>query len=185
MTRSPASSRLARAALLAVTSAALSVAAHGAGGGDVTEFAPALPLTVLVAFAGTALAERGRRPWTILATLGVAQVGQHALLNLGHHVADGPGLGFSPVAMTAAHVVAALLTGLLLARADSALATLATAVSRLVPVRCAFVPTAHRTSLPPTPTGPDTFTAVLLRRVNGRRGPPVLLITRVSQHTLW
>ncbi|NUT46364.1 MAG: hypothetical protein HOV94_03440, partial [Saccharothrix sp.] len=96
MTSRPSPTRLARAVLLAVTSASLSVAAHGAAGGSVTEFAPALPLTVLVAFAGTALAERGRRPWTILAALGVAQVGQHTLLNLGHHVADGPGLGFSP-----------------------------------------------------------------------------------------
>ncbi|MBB5958756.1 hypothetical protein FHS29_005365 [Saccharothrix tamanrassetensis] len=180
MTRRPAPTRLARAVLLAVTSAALSVAAHGAAGGDVTEFAPALPLTVLVAFGGAATAERGRRPWTILGTLGVAQLGQHALLNLGNHVAEGPGLGFSPVAMTAAHVVAALLTGLLLARADSALAALATAVSRLVPVLCAFVPTAHRAGPLPAPTGFDTLTAVLLRRVNGRRGPPAVLITRVS-----
>ncbi|GAA1330460.1 hypothetical protein [Saccharothrix algeriensis] len=181
MTRRPAPTRLARAALLAVTSAALSVAAHGAAGGDPTEFAPALPLTALTALVGTALADRGRSPWAILAVLGAAQVGQHALLSLGDHVADGPGLGFSPVAMTAAHVVAALLTGLLLARADSALTVVSTAVStavsRLVPVLCAFVPTAHATPPPTAPPGPDAPTAVLLRRVNGRRGPPPVLIT--------
>ncbi|ONI82706.1 hypothetical protein ALI22I_38750 [Saccharothrix sp. ALI-22-I] len=158
--------------MLAVTSAALSVTAHGAAGGSVTEFAPALPLTVLIAFAGTAVAERGRRPWTTLATLGAAQLGQHALLNLGHHTADGPGLGFSPTAMTAAHVVAALLTGLLLARADATLHALVTAVSRLLPRPLTpVVPVGVLWSLTPAPSA-NTLVAVLLRRVHGRRGPP-------------
>ncbi|RKT51893.1 hypothetical protein [Saccharothrix australiensis] len=172
MTGRPAPTRLARVLLLAVTSASLSVAAHGAAGGDVTEFAPALPLTVLVALAGTALAERGRGPWAILAALGAAQVGQHALLSLGHHADDGPGPGIGPVAMTTAHVVAALLTGLLLARADQVLAALASAVAHLVPAHPAFVPTAHRPDPLPALAGQDTATAVLLHRVHGRRGPP-------------
>ncbi|WP_367133780.1 hypothetical protein [Saccharothrix sp. HUAS TT1] len=172
MTSRPAPTRLARAALLAVTSAALSVAAHGAAGGSITEFAPALPLTLLVAFAGTAVAERGRRPWTTLATLGVAQVGQHALLNLGHHTADGPGLGFDPTAMTAAHVVAALLTGLLLARADAALHALVGVVTRLAPPPLTPVtPVGALWVLTPAPSA-DTPVDVLLRRVHGRRGPP-------------
>ncbi|MER5261289.1 hypothetical protein ABTZ99_04280 [Actinosynnema sp. NPDC002837] len=172
MTSRPAPTRLARAVLLAVTSAALSVTAHGAAGGSVTEFAPALPLTLLVAFAGTALAERGRRPWTILATLGVAQVGQHALLNLGHHAADGPGLGFSPTAMTAAHAFAALLTGLLLARADAALHALVGVVTRLLPPPHTPVAPAGALWAPtPSPTA-NVLVDVVLRRVHGRRGPP-------------
>ncbi|MFD1150177.1 hypothetical protein [Saccharothrix hoggarensis] len=171
MTTRPAPTRFARAVLLAVTSAALSVAAHGAAGGAVTEFAPALPLTLLIAFAGTALADRGRRPWTTLATLGVAQVGQHALLNLGHHGVDGPGLGFGPAAMTAAHVVAALLTGLLLARADAALSALVTAVFRLLPPLEPLAPVGAPVALVPAPAA-TTPVSVLLRRVNGRRGPP-------------
>ena len=97
MTRRPAPTRFARTVLLAVTSAALSVTAHGAAGGEITEFAGALPLTLLIAFAGTALAERGRTPWTILATLGVAQLAQHALMNLGHQAHDRSGPGFDPV----------------------------------------------------------------------------------------
>ncbi|MEU4442559.1 hypothetical protein AB0K14_01305 [Actinosynnema sp. NPDC050801] len=172
MTSRPAPTRLARAVLLATTSAALSVAAHGAAGGSVTEFAPALPLTLLVAFAGTALADRGRRPWTILGTLGAAQLGQHALLGLGHHAADGPGLGFSPTAMTVAHVVAALLTGLLLARADAALHALVGAVTRLLPPPATpVVPAGALWALAPAPAV-DTPVDVLLRRVHGRRGPP-------------
>jgi hypothetical protein len=172
VTTRPAPTRLARAVLLGVTSAALSVTAHGAAGGSVTEFAPALPLTLLVAFAGTALAERGRRPWTILAALGVAQLGQHALLTLGHHAADGPGLGFSPTAMTAAHVVAALLTGLLLARADAALHAVVDAVARLLPPPLTpVVPAGALWSSTPSAV-PDALVGVLLRRVHGRRGPP-------------
>ncbi|WP_447005024.1 hypothetical protein ACRAKI_00230 [Saccharothrix isguenensis] len=172
MTRRPAPTRFARAVLLAVTSAALSVAAHGAAGGSVTEFAPALPLTLLVAFAGASIAERGRRPWTILVTLGVAQLGQHALLNLGHHTADGPGIGFSPVVMTAAHVVAALLTGLLLARADAALHALVGAVSRLVPPPHAPLVPAGALWCPTPASSANTLVGVLMRRVHGRRGPP-------------
>ncbi|MBB5806844.1 hypothetical protein F4560_006612 [Saccharothrix ecbatanensis] len=172
MTTRPAPTRFARAVMLAVTSAALSVAAHGAAGGSVTEFAPALPLTVLVAFAGGSIAERGRRPWTILATLGVAQLGQHTLLDLGHHAADGPGLGFSPTAMTAAHVVAALLTGLLLARADATLHALVGAVSRLVPPPHTPLMPAVALWAPTPAESANTLVGVLLRRVHGRRGPP-------------
>ncbi|WP_051771465.1 hypothetical protein [Saccharothrix sp. NRRL B-16314] len=172
MTTRPAPTRIARAVLLAVTSAALSVAAHGAAGGSVTEFAPALPLTVLVAFAAGSITERRRRPWTMPATLGVAQLGQHLLLDLGHHAADGPGLGFSPTTMTAAHVVAALLTGLLLARADTALDALVGAVSRLVPPPHAPLVPAGALWAPTAASPANTLVDVLLRRVNGRRGPP-------------
>lgn len=180
MTTRPAPTRLARAVLLAVTSAALSVAAHGAAGGEVADFAPALPLTLLIAFAGTALAERGRSPWAVLATLGVAQLGQHALLALGaRDHAHASGLGVGPTAMTAAHAVAALLTGLLLARADTALTALAKALSRLLPVLWAAPPPASRVPAPVPSTSPNALVDVLLRRVHGRRGPPSPLITRV------
>ncbi|GGP38006.1 hypothetical protein [Saccharothrix coeruleofusca] len=184
MTTRPAPTRLARAVLLAVTSAALSVAAHGAAGGEVTDFAPALPLTLLIAFAGTVLAERGRSPWTLLATLGVAQVGQHVLLNLGgHDHTRAPGLDIDPAAMTAAHAVAALLTGLLLARADAVLTALARALagvlSRLLPVPGALPRPASRVPAPVPSTAANALVDVLLRRVHGRRGPPSPLITRV------
>lgn len=178
MTRRPAPTRFARAVLLSVTSAALSVTAHGVAGGRMAEFAGALPLTLLIAFAGTALAERGRGPWPVLATLGLAQVAQHGLFNLGHH-AGAPGHEFDPVAMTAAHAVAALLTGLLLARADAVLRALATAAARLLPALPA-VPAPAGPPLPPAPAPVvDRLVSVLLRRVHGRRGPPRSLITRV------
>ncbi|MFC5056654.1 hypothetical protein [Saccharothrix xinjiangensis] len=178
MTRRPAPTRFARAVLLSVTSAALSVTAHGLAGGRIAEFAGALPVTLLIAFAGTSLAERGRGPWSVLAALGLAQAAQHALFNLGHH-AGGSGHGFDPVAMTTAHAVAVLLTGLLLVRADAALRALATTASRLLPTP----PAALAPVGPPRPPAPapvvDRLVSVLLRRVHGRRGPPRPLITRV------
>jgi hypothetical protein len=181
VTPKPASTRVVRGLLLAVTSASLSVAAHGAAGGSLSEFTPVLPLVLLIAGAATALADRHKGPLTILAALGVAQFAQHELLDLvHHHKAPAAGLGFDTVQMTTAHVVAALATGLLLAKADSALVSLVDAVSRLLP----------RTSPPgPVLVGPRStairaadgpqLIELLLRIVNGRRGPPVVLVNRV------
>ncbi|MEU5691056.1 hypothetical protein [Actinosynnema sp. NPDC020468] len=177
MTRRPAPTRFARGVLLAVTSLSLTVAAHGAAGGELGDVVPALPLTLLIAFGCTALSERVRNPWTMLTALGVAQLGQHALLNLGFHPAHVP--QFDPTAMTAAHVAAALLTGLLLARADTALSALVSAVRTLVPVLAPPRPATRPAAAPVVVTVVGTCVEVLLRRVNGRRGPPVLLSTRV------
>jgi hypothetical protein len=180
VTNQPAPHRVARGVLLAVTSAALSVAAHGAAGGSLTEFLPVLPLIVLTAFAGTAVAARRRSPFTVLGALGATQVAQHLLLSLvhNHHAAANPGFGFDAVQMTSAHVLAALLTGLLLIKADAAAFALVAAVSRLLPRR---LPPAPVRLVPPVAvprTGePAALIEVLLRRVNSRRGPPVVLIT--------
>jgi hypothetical protein len=181
VTPKPAPTRVARGLLLAVTSASLSVAAHGAAGGSLSEFTPVLPLVLLIAGAATALADRHRGPLTIIAALGVAQFAQHELLDLmHHHQATGTGLGFDTAQMTTAHVVAALLTGLVLAKADSALVSLVDAVSRLLPRTLTPGPVRFT---PPSAAiraaaGPQLI-ELLLRIVNGRRGPPVVLVTRV------
>ncbi|MCS7482109.1 hypothetical protein ACFFQW_24110 [Umezawaea endophytica] len=180
MTPKPASTRVVRGLLLAVTSAALSVAAHGAAGGSLSGFAPVLPLVLLVAGAATALADRHRGPLTILAALGVAQFAQHELLDLvHHHRAPAAGLGFDPVQMTTAHVLAALATGLLLAKADSALVSLVDAVSRLLPRTWAPGPVPGPRSTAIRAAGGPQLIELLLRIVNGRRGPPVVLVNRV------
>ncbi|WP_106185039.1 hypothetical protein [Umezawaea tangerina] len=181
MTPRPAPTRVARGLLLAVTSAALGVAAHGAAGGSLAEFTPALPLTLLIAGAATALANRRRSPLAILAALGAAQFAQHELLGLmhHHHTSTG-GLGFDVVQMTTAHVLAALGTGLLLVKADDALFALAAAVSRLLPRTLAPGPvllTPRAAAL--SAVAGRVLIELLLRSVNGRRGPPVLLVTRV------
>jgi len=167
---------------LAVTSGALSVAAHGAGGGSLTEFAPVLPLIVLTAFAGTAVATRRRNPLAVLGALAATQLAQHLLLSLVHSHQPSPeqGLGFDGTQMAGAHAVAALLTGVLLVKADAALFALAAAVSRLLPRRLAPAPIRLAPRVPvPRANDPAALIEVLLRRVNGRRGPPVVLITQV------
>lgn len=181
VTRRPAPTRIARGVLLAVTSAALSVAAHGAAGGSLGEFTPALPLTVLIAGAATALADRRRRPLVILAALGSGQFAQHELLGLvHHHHASSAGLGFDAVQMTTAHVLAALCTGLLLIKADAALFALVSAVSRLLPQSLTPAPVQLAPRLRARrPAAGRVLMELLLRSVNGRRGPPVLLIARV------
>jgi hypothetical protein len=180
VTPKPAPTRVARGLLLAVTSASLSVAAHGAAGGSLVEFTPVLPLVLLIAGAATALADRYRSPLAILAALGAAQLAQHQLLDLMHHHAPTGGLGFDAVQMTAAHVLAVLGTGLVLVKADAALVSLVNAVSRLLPRTSAPGPVElppRVTARRPAPGAP--LIELLLRSVNGRRGPPVLLVTRV------
>jgi hypothetical protein len=175
VTRRPAPTRALRGGLLAVTSSALTITAHGVGGGSVADFGPAVPFTLLIAAAATALADRRRGTWTVLAALFGAQLGQHALLSwVGHrHPAPGMGIGFNSVQMTVAHVLAALLTGLLLARADTALVALAAAVSRLAPRRLTPLAASTPLHMPSTrPSRTDTPIDVLLTRVHRRRGPP-------------
>lgn len=155
--------------------------AHGVGGGSLLEFVPALPLVLLIAGAATALADRFRSPVAILAALGAAQLALHELLDLMHHNRTPTGgLGFDPVQMTAAHVLAAVGTGLVLVKANAALVTLTEAVSRLVPRTLAPAPV----QFAPRPTAiraaaGQVLIELLLRSVNGRRGPPVLLVSRV------
>jgi hypothetical protein len=181
VTPRPAPTRVARGLLLAVTSASLGVAAHGAAGGSLVEFTPALPLVLLIALAATALADRRRSPPAILGALGAAQFAQHELLGLmHHHHGSTGGFGFDPVQMTTAHALAALGTGLVLVKADDALVSLVDVVSRLLPRTLTPGPVlvAPRTTACRAAAGPALI-ELLLKSVNGRRGPPVVLVNRV------
>ncbi|WP_199440638.1 hypothetical protein [Umezawaea beigongshangensis] len=176
MTGRPAPTRVLRGVLLAVTSSALTVTAHGVGGGSPSEFLPALPLAVLAGAASTALADRRRDARSVLLVLGAAQIAQHALLtSVGRHQHAGREPLIDPWQMTAAHALAALLTGLLLARADRALLSLVAAVSRLVPRRLAPPPASAplRVGAAPVDLRPHVLAGALLCRVHGRRGPPL------------
>jgi hypothetical protein len=159
--------------MLATSATGLAVTAHGVVGGGWPDVLPVLPLMLLIAVAGTALADRRRGPWTILGALVIAELSEHVLLSVTHGEHDV--VTFDPWLMLAAHAVAVALTASLLARADSAILTVATAVAMLLPILWS----------PPRPavvSGPRPMTAapaghvldVLLRRVCARRGPPVL-----------
>jgi hypothetical protein len=167
----------ARGWLLALCSAALAVAAHGTAGGELSDAALPLLLSVVLAWGGAAVARRGGL-LTVTAALGTTQLAQHVLLTeiAAHgHDRTPPVNGW---VMLAAHAVATLVTALLLLRADAAMATVRAAVAWLVgrlqalcpaPPDGAATDTAHRS----VPARPGELLEVLLRQVSPRRGPPV------------
>lgn len=160
--------RTLRGAALAVTSATLTIAAHGLGGGELSEFIHALPLVVLIAFAAASLADRRTGRISVIAGLGTAQLAQHLLLTWVNHEHNNT----LTAQMFVAHLVAATLTGLLLFHAENALFRLFAAVSRLIPRRLTPLPVTRPvrtfTSTPHVKQAHETR----LRRANGRRGPP-------------
>ena len=123
--------RTLRGAALALTSAALTITAHGLGGGEIGEFIHALPLVVLIAFAAASLADKRTGKLSVIAGLGTAQLAQHLLLTWVNHEHTNTLTG----QMFVAHLAAATLTGLLLFHAENALFKLFAAVSRLIPRR--------------------------------------------------
>lgn len=160
-------------------SATLAVTAHAVGGGGLPATGLTVVLTVGVAAVGVTIADRRRSTGTIMAVLGAAQLVTHVLLSLnpmhmaGDTVMMAPGRADSP-AMLGAHAIAVLVSGVLLAKADAALFLIIAALAMLLP---------SLLTAPPVPAGPagarprtmpqDRSTAVLLRRSNARRGPPV------------
>ncbi|SDP77275.1 hypothetical protein SAMN05421507_114105 [Lentzea jiangxiensis] len=160
--------RTLRGAALASTSAALTITAHGLGGGELTEFVHALPLVALIAFAAASLADRRTGKLSVIAGLGTAQLAQHLLLTWVTHEHSNT-LTWH---MVVAHLVAASLTGLLLFHAENALFRLFAAVTRLIPRRLTPLPVA-------TPARTFTGTPYVQNahyldvvRANRRRGPP-------------
>lgn len=155
--------------MLAVSSTTLAVTAHGVAGGGWPETLPVLPLSLLIALAGTALADRWRSGWTMVGALGATEVSQHVLLSVTH----GESLSGSGW-MTCAHSVALVLTAVLLAKADAAVVAVAGAVGRLLPVVPSF-PHPDRLVAAPVLVWPSSHVLdVLLRHALGRRGPPAL-----------
>jgi hypothetical protein len=160
--------RTLRGAALALTSAALTIAAHGLGGGELSEFIHALPLVVLIAFAAASLADKRTGKLSVIAGLGTAQLAQHLLLTWVNHEHNNTLTG----QMFVAHLVAATLTGILLFHAENALFRLFSAVTRLIPRRLTPLPV--RKPLRTFTSTPYVAYAHVtdLRRANGRRGPP-------------
>lgn len=173
MTSQPAPARgalrVTRGAVLAVTSTVLAVAAHTAASGMPPETGMTLLLTAAVAAAGIGLADTLRGTPSVLCALGAAQLGTHLILSFdGRGAMAGEGL-----AMVAGHALAVLVSAVLLARADTALTALATALGRLLPrvpgpLPVSSAPVALPVRVPPA----DRALAVLLGRCRRRRGPP-------------
>lgn len=166
--------RALRGGLLAASSGTLAVAAHTVAGGRAPDTGLAVVLVLLLAGAGTALADRRRGAVAIIAALGGSQLALHLLLAAlsTHTHAAGPTV--DPVAMTSAHTLAALATGGLLAGAESAVFALVSALALLLPSRLSPPPADAplRLALPTEPIDLPLL-AVLFGRVLTRRGPPV------------
>ena len=138
---------MARAAAFGVATLALASCAHVAGGGGLPSMAILAILAVPVSMAAMALTARRCRPVLLMASMAGTQVLLHETLKAltaqvpgdmagqmstasamgGHAMAHAGGWS---VAMTAAHVVATVVTALLLSRGEQALWQL---VSRLLP----------------------------------------------------
>ncbi|GAA1253385.1 hypothetical protein GCM10009676_45620 [Prauserella halophila] len=163
-----------RGVLLAVTSAALSVTAHGAAGGGLPHPATTIVVASLIGWVATATAHRARGIRGILLFLGAGQLAAHTLLTtLSGHGGEGP-------AMIAGHALATVVTAYVLAHAEAVLAGVTTTVRAVLPVAVwrwrPYRRPQHGPAHPPLalPDAATTVVDVLLRRVHGRRGPPVL-----------
>jgi len=173
--RRPAVLGATRGLLLAVSAGALSVTAHRIADGGLPDPAMTVLLTGLFGWTAAALARKARGPLATIGLLGAAQLVMHLLLTTlaGHHdmyATPGPtGLG-----MTAAHVIATVLTALLLARADTMLLTVLAVLRAILPrlLTPLPVPSAAPALVPARVDGPDHLVGVDLRRIRGRRGPP-------------
>ena len=167
--------RALRGCLLAGTSTALTVTAHAAAGGGVPDLGLFLLPTVLLAGAGTLLAERVRARGFMIAVLGGTQLAVHSLLSMnatshemllaGHAVAG-------PVPMAIAHVLATVVLAVILTRADAVLAAVADTIAAVLPRQIPSLPTWAPAAVPVTAQRPSAEIMVVLRRVRTRRGPP-------------
>ncbi|MBK1784482.1 hypothetical protein [Prauserella cavernicola] len=160
----------ARGVLLATSSAALAISAHGSADGEFPHLTTTILLTAVIGWAATAAADRTRGVAGVLLVLGSAQLAMHLVLTeLSDHAAGGMG-------MTLAHVVATVVTALLLAHAESMLLAAVATLYLFLPLVWSAppVPSATPGRTVVRPAGGVAFAEVLLRRVHGRRGPPVL-----------
>ncbi|WP_106179297.1 hypothetical protein [Prauserella shujinwangii] len=166
-------SRPARGTLLAVSSATLAVAAHALADGTMPHLALTLTLAIVIGWVAAALADIARGVQGRLLVLGGAQLTTHWVL-AGLTAHDG-GVGHG-LAMPVTHGVATMLTALVLVHAESMLAAAVASLYLLLPVswKPAPIPAGTPVRAVVRPTGGPYFVEVLLRRVNGRRGPPLL-----------
>lgn len=167
-----------RGGLLGASSGALAVTAHALGDGGFPDASLTVVLTVLIGWTATALAAKTKGLPGILVVLGTGQLVMHFVLTVlmthAEHAAAAP-VVINGGKMTAAHVGATVVTALLVTRAEALLRAAAGVMRMLLPVVWLPVPVPAAAPKPTLlfPPGTGELTGVLLRRVHGRRGPPV------------
>lgn len=166
-----------RGGLLAISSAAIAVGAHTLADGGLPDPAMTLLLTVMIGWLGAAAASKTGGPVKTVAVLGAAQLVLHVgLSTLATHEPHESASGvLGGVTMTATHVIATLVTALLVSRAESMLQAAIAAMRLLLPLIWRAVPVLDTVSVPAVARSPKTGQLVseLFRRVLGRRGPPL------------
>lgn len=164
--------RAARGWLLATSSVVLTLTAHASADGGTPDPSLAVAIAGLVGWVSTALADRVRLPG-IIATLVLAQLVMHFALTTLHtpHTHAGPLV--DPLTMVTAHAAATVLLAALIRYAERGLVVVVSSLRRLLPAVVDPLPVpAGAAPAVLVPAFAGTHTEVLLRRVNGRRGPP-------------
>lgn len=155
--------------------APLAISAHGVGGGALPSGAAAAQLGVLAATVGAVAAAwpRAADARVLMALLAGAQGVGHGLLSVGDH-AHAPSTAPVAAAMSAAHVVAVVVAGVLIAAGDR----LCRAVSRAVccAVRLVRGPVASDPVAAIRFTGAPAHFTLLLAGSVSHRGPPAGLL---------
>jgi hypothetical protein len=163
--------RIVRGGALALSSTSLAIAAHGVAGGSFPDFSGLLMMALLVAAAGAVLADRQRSRPAIVGALASAHLATHVLLSMDpmRMASD-----TSPK-MLLAHVLGVLATGVILAKAETAIFAISAALARLVPL---LAPRLASTSESVLNWGYATTSKSVggrcLHTVVSRRGPPVV-----------
>ena len=164
-----------RGCLLTGSSAALTIATHGAAGGGVPDLGLFLLPTVLLAGAGTVVAERVRTPGVMIAALGGTQLAVHTLLSMNatsHEMLLAGRVVAGPVPMLVGHVLATLVLAVMLSRVDGVLSAIAAALSAALPARPPMLPAWAPVGACVTVRHASSEMMVVLRRIRPRRGPP-------------
>jgi hypothetical protein len=164
-----------RAATLTVLIALLTAVGHEAGGGALPDLALAVVLLPLLAAVLTVIARRCATLTSATLTLGVGQFVLHHLLVALHpsHHEVGPAV-LTGTGMVAMHVLATLVTAVVVWHADRAVAAVRAALRRIVPRRPRLLPAAAPLFVAAVPA--PAVAACLVRACTApvvRRGPPV------------
>ncbi|WP_424186252.1 hypothetical protein ACOBQX_00170 [Actinokineospora sp. G85] len=168
----PLAPRVARSGLVTFCATALAVSAHAIGGGGVPTSGMVLLLAALTGWAGSSLVDRGTALPRMVVALGVTQVLQHGLLSVVPEAAHQHGARVDGRAMLAGHVLAVLLTAVVLVHADRAVLAAADAVTGVLPRRPLVLPAAPALLLPAIETSARTPALATWVQAPARRGPP-------------
>ena len=158
--------RRARCAAVGVVTGALAVLAHTSADGHLPDAGLAFSLVALLTWACTGFARHELTPGRLLVLIGGGQLATHLMMAL---VSTRHEHGTDPSRMVASHVVATVLTVVVLAVAERTVLSLARAVASVLPRRLAPLPA----TAPLAVATPRVLPAVVVfLDVLSWRGPP-------------